>query len=87
MRLRLPELYEEKRVSPYRFSRNSGGRVSLSTAYRLRRENGKLHTYKSDLLDALCDVLNVAPGELWEREPDAPAKPAARKRGKHKRAA
>lgn len=68
MRLRIPELLEEKGVSPYRLSLDSDERISMSTAYRLKRERGKLETFKSDILDALCDVLGVEPGELWERE-------------------
>lgn len=70
MRLRLPELLTEdgRDVSPYRLSRESGGRISMSTAYRLKRERGRLETFRSDILDALCDVLGVTPGELFERE-------------------
>ena len=68
MRLRIPELLSEKKVTPYRLALDSGDRISMSTAYRLKRERGKLQTYKSDMLDALCDVLDVTPGELWERE-------------------
>ena len=68
MRLRIPELLTEKGISPYRLSLKSGDRISMSTAYRLKRERGKLQSFKSDMLDALCDVLEVAPGELWERD-------------------
>lgn len=83
MRLRFPELFTETGVNPYRLSRDSNKRISLSTAYRLKRVGGKLHTYKSDMLDAICDVMGVSPAEIWEREP---APPAVRK-GKRKRAA
>jgi DNA-binding Xre family transcriptional regulator len=72
MRLRIPELFEEKGITPYRVSRDSGARISLATIYRLKRTRGRLDTYKSRMLDALCDVLDVTPAELFER--DKPAK-------------
>jgi DNA-binding Xre family transcriptional regulator len=68
MRIRIPELLDAKGVSPYRLARESGGRISMSTAYRLKRENGQLATYKAAMMDALCDVLGVKPSELLERE-------------------
>jgi DNA-binding Xre family transcriptional regulator len=87
MRLRIPELLEAKGVSPYRLSRESGGRISMSTVYRLKRERGHLDTYRRVMLDALCDVLGVPPGDLWERDGPSPApsgKPA-RPKGKPRR--
>lgn len=85
MRLRLPELFTETGVNPYRLARDSDGRISLSTAYRLKRVKGKLETYKGDMLDAICDVMNLRPGDLWERDTKrlpatSPKKPARRKR-------
>lgn len=74
MRLRIPELLEAKGVSPYRLSRESGGRISMSTVYRLKRERGKLDTYRGAILEALCDVLGVTPGELFERDGNKQAK-------------
>jgi DNA-binding Xre family transcriptional regulator len=38
-------------------------------AYRLSRAGGRFVTIKADVLDALCDVLSVKPGELLERTP------------------
>lgn len=78
IRIRIPELLTERKISPYRLSQLSGGRVSMSTAYRLNRMQGRVHTFDADLVDALCDALQVEPGELFERE----AKRPARKRGK-----
>lgn len=78
MRLRFPELFTETGVNPYRLARDSNKRISLSTVYRLKRTRGKLQTFKSDMLDAICDVMNLQPGDLWEREP-VPTKPAAKK--------
>jgi DNA-binding Xre family transcriptional regulator len=68
MRLRIPELLDAKGVTPYALSKRSGGRVSLSTVYRLVERRGDLQTFSSDLLDTLCDVLEIGPDELFERE-------------------
>jgi len=68
MRVRIPELLEARGLTPYELSKQSGGRVSMSTAYRLNRNEGRAHTFDADLLDALCDVFGVEPGELLERE-------------------
>jgi transcriptional regulator with XRE-family HTH domain len=68
MRLRIPELLTAHGVTPYALAKRSGGRVSLSTVYRLVERRGHLQTYSSDLLDTLCDVLGVDPGELFERD-------------------
>jgi DNA-binding Xre family transcriptional regulator len=75
VRVRVPELLEEKGITAYALSRRSEGRISLSTAYRLRDRNGQLDYFESKLLEALCDVLQCEPGELLERE-------GKRKRGK-----
>ncbi len=56
-------------MTPYRLAKDSGGRISLSTAYRLCRLNGRLESFEAAALDALCDVLQVSPGDLFEREP------------------
>ena len=42
VRLRIPELLEEHGLTPYRLSKRSGGRISLSTAYRLVRLKGRV---------------------------------------------
>ena len=68
MRLRIPELLTARDITPYALAKRSGGRVSLSTVYRLVERRGRLQTYSSDLLDTLCDVLEVEPGELFERD-------------------
>lgn len=68
MRLRIRELLTEKGMTPYKLARLSGGRISLSTLYRILRANGRAPTFESKLLDAICDVLGVGPGELLERE-------------------
>ena len=68
MRLRFPELFAETGVNPYRLAMDSDKRISLSTAYRLKRDRGKLQTYRNVMLDAICDVMDISPGELWERD-------------------
>ncbi len=68
MRIRLPELLEEHGVTAYEVAKRSNGRISPSTLYRLTRERGAVGLFSADLLEALCDVLDVEPGELLERE-------------------
>jgi DNA-binding Xre family transcriptional regulator len=69
LRLRLKELLEERDMTPYAFAKATNGRVSMSTAYRVVRMRGRLATFDAMLLEAICDVLRVKPGELfkWER--------------------
>ena len=43
--------------------------MSVSTAYRIVQMRGRLATFDARLLEAICDVLRVKPGELFEREP------------------
>ena len=68
LRLRFPELLDERGMTPYAFSKATKGRVSMSTAYRIVRMRGRLATFDATLLDAICDVLKVKPGQLFERE-------------------
>ena len=68
MRLRLPELMKANELTAYQVSRRSGGRISMSTAYRLHRLKGRVATFDADVLEALCDVFQVDPGELFERD-------------------
>jgi DNA-binding Xre family transcriptional regulator len=84
MRLRLPELMREHKPphTAYAVAKASAGRISLTTIYRLNRSRGRTANFDAGLLEALCDVFGVPPGDLLEREP-APARPARkRKRGK-----
>jgi DNA-binding Xre family transcriptional regulator len=68
MRLRLPELLDDRGWSAYRLARESKGRISMSTAYRLTKLNGRVQTFDAEMLETLCDVLGVKPGDLLERE-------------------
>lgn len=75
IRLRIPELLDKHKWTAYRLSREAGKddkgnpRLSLSTAYRLTQTRGALGSYPARMLDVLCDVLKVTPGELIERTP------------------
>lgn len=68
VRLRLPELMKQRDLTAYAVSRRSGGRISMSTAYRLARLKGRVHNFNADMLEALCDVFGVEPGDLLERD-------------------
>lgn len=67
MRLRVRELLTRRQMTPYKLAVLSEGRISLSTLYRILRADGYASTFESKLLDAICDVLGVEPGELLER--------------------
>lgn len=68
MRLRVPELLEERGLTAYEVAQRSGGRIDPSTLYRLIRQRGRVERLSTPLLEALCDVLGVSPGDLLERE-------------------
>lgn len=68
MRVRLAELMKERGMTAYAVAKESDGRVSTSALYRLLRKNGRVQLLDVDLLEALCDVLDVGPGELLERD-------------------
>jgi DNA-binding Xre family transcriptional regulator len=57
-------------MSAYALSKQSKGRISMSTAYRMARLSGRVKNFDAELLEALCDVLAVEPGELLERDSD-----------------
>ena len=68
MRLRLPELLEARGLTAHAVAVQSGGRINRATLYRLVRAKGRVRLLDADLLEALCDVLGVEPGELLERD-------------------
>lgn len=76
MRVRILELLGQRGLTPYSLSLKSGNRISLSAAHRLARAEGRVKLFSAELLEALCDVLDVDPGELLERE--APKRRRAR---------
>lgn len=68
MRLRVPELLAERQWTAYHLAMASGGRISMSAAYRLAK-TGKFGEVSPVVLDALCDVFDIAdPGPLFERK-------------------
>lgn len=69
MRVRLAELLEPRGLTAYAVAQQSDGRISTSALYRLLKSDGRVRYLDTELLDALCDVLDVEPGELLEREP------------------
>jgi DNA-binding Xre family transcriptional regulator len=69
IRLRLPEFIEDRGLTAHAVALQSEGRINRATLYRLMRSGGKVRLLDTELLDALCDVLDVAPGDLIERAP------------------
>ena len=68
LRLRIPELLEAAGLTAWGLHKQSEGRISASTAYRLVQFRGELESFPRLTLEALCDVLHLEPGELFERE-------------------
>jgi DNA-binding Xre family transcriptional regulator len=67
MRLRLPELLKTHRLTAYALAKQSDGRISIPLAYRLAKRHGVFGSVRPQTLAALCDVLKVEPGRLFER--------------------
>jgi DNA-binding Xre family transcriptional regulator len=67
MRLRLPELLKTRRLTAYALAKHSDGRISIALAYRLTKSHGVFGSVRPQTLAALCDVLKVKPGDLFER--------------------
>jgi len=67
MRLRLPELLKTRRLTAYALAKRSDGRISIPLAYRLAKSDGVFGSVRPQTLAALCDVLKVRPGQLFER--------------------
>jgi DNA-binding Xre family transcriptional regulator len=67
MRMRLSELLSERNLSPYAVAK-ADDRISLSALYRLRKSKGRARYFDTTLLEALCEVFGVGPGELLERD-------------------
>jgi DNA-binding Xre family transcriptional regulator len=66
VRLRIGELLQEREMTAYGLAKGSHGIISLTTAYRLAR--GEWRAISGQVMDVLCDVLEVEPGQLFERE-------------------
>jgi DNA-binding Xre family transcriptional regulator len=68
VRIRLPELLEDRGLTAYEVAKRSNGRIIPATLYRLMRNKGRVRLIDGELLEALCDQLGLEPGELLERE-------------------
>jgi DNA-binding Xre family transcriptional regulator len=81
VRLRLPELFKEKGLTAYEVARRSNGRLAEASIYRLVRRRGEVSMVSAKTIEALCDVLDVGPGDLIEviRRAAPPRKGTARK--------
>lgn len=66
IRVRLPELLNEDIKTAYALAKASHGRISLSAAHRLVRARGMVQRYDADVLEALCEMFRIGPGELLE---------------------
>jgi hypothetical protein len=91
VRLRVPELFREYKTTAYRVAKASHGRIDERTLFRITKKRGRLDFIATDLLDALCDVLEqisrdrgetigVKPGELLQREPPRTKRKRARRK-------
>jgi DNA-binding Xre family transcriptional regulator len=67
-------------LTAYAVAKASGGRIKMTTIYRLTGNGGRVANFDGELLEALCDVFGVQPGELLERE--GHGKAAKRRRGR-----
>jgi hypothetical protein len=57
MRLRLPELLDERKTTAYAIAQKSDGRIDESTLYGLARKRGNVRYLDSELLESLFNVL------------------------------
>ncbi len=67
MRLRINELLRDRQLTPHYLAKKSKGRISPATAFRLSQVDGEVSAVSLKVLDALCDVFECDPGELFER--------------------
>lgn len=81
MRLRIRELLDERQWTPLDLTRRSAGRISQRAAYRYMELDGHLTCYDDGLLEALCDIFAVEPGDLFTRDKGR-ARTAKKSKGK-----
>jgi DNA-binding Xre family transcriptional regulator len=69
MRLRIPELMAARKIpTAYALAKASHGALSMTNAHRLVNTRGNAGRVDLRTLDVLCDIFDVGPGELLERE-------------------
>lgn len=64
--LRVADLLKRSGLTAYQLAKQSGGRVSMSAAYRLA--NGEVERLSAETVSALCDIFNCEPSDLFVRE-------------------
>lgn len=64
--LRIGQLLEKRGLTAYQLAKQSDGRISRSTAYRLA--NGEVERLSSETVAALCAVLKCKPGDLFAED-------------------
>lgn len=69
IRLRVGDLLEERGMTAYQLAKQSGGRISLSAAYRLAEDNAGTFPPSWAMLEILCQVLTVDICDLFHRTP------------------
>jgi DNA-binding Xre family transcriptional regulator len=70
IRIRLPELLNKEIPTAYAIAKASRDRISQSAAHRLVAKRGAVQRYDADLLEALCEMFKIGPGELLELDVD-----------------
>jgi putative transcriptional regulator len=68
VRITLRKLLDERGMSAYALAKRAN--LSFGTIYRLARRDGRFSRIEAKTLDAICAVLDVAPGALFERVSD-----------------
>jgi DNA-binding Xre family transcriptional regulator len=89
MRIRFPELLDERGLTAYGLWSLAGGKkgpLTLSNIYRLVREKGAVNCFGADVLDAICDALDVGVSEVLTRDPAPRGSPMHGTPGRKKRA-
>ena len=66
MRLRIPELFDERGWTAYEVAKRSPGRLTERSLYRLVERRGQVESVSGKTVDTLCEVLGVTAGELIE---------------------
>lgn len=69
MRLRIPELMAEKGwTTAYQLAKASKGQMSATNAYNLVEKRGEVASVSMPMLETLCEIFGVEPGDLLQRD-------------------
>ena len=69
IRLRVGDVLRKRGMTAYQLAKQSGGRISLSLAYRLEQDRFGKHPPTWDMLEIICQVLEVDVTDLFQRMP------------------